>query len=441
MKKAIFLSIFLCLLSTIFSQSESKISYAGTGSYWMVERSDLRRYDNGKYTGLTQREVRSFVHAVNPPSKKALHDDVFLLVARNSGLGTWFDGSFWVNEKTLSNNRNTAMGLKGSIPASFYISPEGMLTPVVDNGFPTFRSFPSFPSEPIKVGDVWNSESVRSVDPLNMGTYTKLPMLVQYKFIGEEAYKGQEVFRINAQWATRYNQFNPDPDGDPNLESAYGSHNASILVSKKTGVALLIQDRVDETFTYANGRTVQYKGNINLFTEFPPSVNTEEVLPELEKIATVVKTPKKVYDETIDGTDETFSETDLPSVVEGKNNMVVEKTPAGLRLSIRNLQFLPNSSELVENEHSRIDMIFETLLSVPNAQFLVEGHSASTGNPIGEEELSVERAEKIMQELASRGIAQDRFIIKGVGSTSPIATNETVEGRAINRRVEITILE
>ncbi len=46
-----------------------------------------------------------------------------------------------------------------------------------------------------------------------------------------------------------------------------------------------------------------------------------------------------------------------------------------------------------------------------------------------------------MEELSSRGIAQNRFIINGLGSEIPIATNETVEGRAANRRVEITILE
>ena len=414
--------------SFLMANESSTILYEGTGSYWMVERSDLRRYDNGKYTGLMQREVRSFVHAVNPPAKRNIQHDVFLLAAKNSGLGTWFEGSFFVDEKTLSNNRNVAMGLDGSIPASFYISPEGMLMPVEDNGFPSFRSFPAFPQEAINPGDSWTSESVRSVDPLNMGNYTRLPMLVQYTFIGEEVYKGEAVYRITARWATRYNQFSIDKDGDPNLESAMGSHNATIIVLKETGAAILIQDRVDETFQYVNGRTVQFKGSINLFTEFPPSVNTDEFLPQLEKIATVV-------------TEESFSETDLPTTVEsGKNGMIVEETPAGLRLSVRNLQFLPNSSDLVDEESSRIDLIADALLKVPEANFLIEGHSASTGNPTGEKNLSVERAYKIRQELVVRGISSERFIVNGLGSEHPIATNDTTEGRAINRRVEITIL-
>ena len=430
MKKLfIIVAIYFCMPMLFVQEStQAVISYDGTGSYWMVERSDLRRYDNGKYTGLMQREVRSFVHAVKPPAKRDIQHDVFLMVAKNSGLGTWFEGSFFVDEKTLSNRRNTAMGLEGSIPASFYISPEGRLTPVVDNGFPTFRSFPAFPQEAIKPGDTWTSESVRSVDPLNMGKYTRLPMVVQYKFVGEEVYKGEDVYRITAQWATRYNQFEADPEGDENLVNAMGSHNATIIVLKRTGAAILINDRVDETFQYANGRKIQFKGSINLFTEFPPSVNTDEVLPAFEKIATVV-------------TEESFSETDLPTTVEsGKNGMIVEDTPAGLRLSVRNLQFLPNSSELVNEESSRIDLIADALLKVPEANFLIEGHSASTGNPTGEKNLSVERAYKIRQELVQRGIPAERFIVNGLGSDRPIATNDTTEGRAVNRRVEITIL-
>ncbi len=443
MKKRIFYVIFVLNVVFLFSESanrETKISYNGTGSYWMVERSDLRRYDNGKYTGLMRREVRSFVHAVNPPAKRDIQHDVFLMVAKNSGLGTWFDGSFFVDEKTLSNNRNTAMGLDGSIPASFYISPEGMLTPVEDNGFPTFRSFPAFPQEAIKVGDSWTSEAIRAVDPLNAGNYTRLSMLVQYTFVGEEKYKGEDVYRINAKWATRYGPQNFDIDGDENLVKAMGTHNATIIVLKETGAAILIQDRVDESFQYSNGRTIQFKGSINLFTEFPPSVNTDEFLPQLEKIATVVTAPAVSYvHESV--VDESFDEFDLPSVIEGKNGMIVENTPSGLRLSVRNLQFLPNSSELVQTESARVDLIAGTLLKASGATFLIEGHSASTGNPSGEKELSVERANKIMQELVDRGISADRFIVNGLGSTRPITTNETFEGRASNRRVEITILQ
>ncbi len=452
--------IFFQISTLLFSQTEntSTIIYEGSGSYWMVERSDLRRYDNGRYTGLTQREVRSFVHPISAPSQRELQGDVILIASKNAGVGSWFDGSFFVSEKTLSNQQQTALGLDGAIPAKFFISPDGILIPIEDNGFPTFRSFPAFPQEKLKPGDTWLADAYRSVDPLNKGIYTKLKMTVQYTFVGEEEYLGEEVFRIRAQWATRYGQRYWDYDGDKDLIQANGTHKANIIVLKDTGAAMLIQDSVDETFSYSNGQTVQFKGSINLFTEFPPAVNTEDILPSLGKIASIAPektTPSFVEQE---GATESFSANELPNAIQPSdtnppsevlplqpetitNNMLVEKTPAGLRLSIRNIQFLPDSAEFAPEEYTRLDMIAETLLTIPNAQFLVEGHSASVGNPRGEKQLSIERAQKIVEELSKRGINREQFLTNGFGSERPIASNETFEGREANRRVEITILE
>ena len=53
----------LGIISLIYNASsqESVLQYRGSGSYKYIERSDLRRYDNGKYVGLTSREIRSFI--------------------------------------------------------------------------------------------------------------------------------------------------------------------------------------------------------------------------------------------------------------------------------------------------------------------------------------------------------------------------------------------
>jgi outer membrane protein OmpA-like peptidoglycan-associated protein len=56
-------------------------------------------------------------------------------------------------------------------------------------------------------------------------------------------------------------------------------------------------------------------------------------------------------------------------------------------------------------------------------------------------ELSVQRAKRMVDELVKRGISADRFLYKGWGGTRPLRDNATEEGRAQNRRVEITILE
>ena len=50
-----------------YSQESVKLSYNGSGNYILVERTDLRRYDNGRYIGLMSREVRSFITAMDKP--------------------------------------------------------------------------------------------------------------------------------------------------------------------------------------------------------------------------------------------------------------------------------------------------------------------------------------------------------------------------------------
>ncbi|MDR2897195.1 MAG: hypothetical protein LBU99_00150, partial [Spirochaetaceae bacterium] len=71
----VFLLVTLCLCSAAAAQEAENsgentvsISYSGSGGYRMVERTDLSRYLNGKYTGLTRREVRSFIDMLPSPA-------------------------------------------------------------------------------------------------------------------------------------------------------------------------------------------------------------------------------------------------------------------------------------------------------------------------------------------------------------------------------------
>ena len=125
----------------------------------------------------------------------------------------------------------------------------------------------------------------------------------------------------------------------------------------------------------------------------------------------------------------------------GNAALAVEKTASGLRLTMQNLRFKADSAELLDSEAARLDAIAEVLKQAPESQFLVEGHTASVGYPAGELRLSAERARAIAAALARRGIDADKFICRGSGATKSIADNTTREGKAKNRRVEITILE
>ncbi|MBQ9205531.1 MAG: OmpA family protein [Treponema sp.] len=432
MKK--FVVFFVFLLSTLcFSQT--KISYSGDSTYTLVERTNLRRYVNGKYSGLTSREVRSFITKTDiPTGVRSLKSD------------RWYSGNFFVSEETLRDSKSTLAGIHDAIPSVFKISSEGKMTMIEDNGYPTFRSFPSYTTEQLTIGDSWKGEAERAVDPLNKGIFTRIPILVRYTFAGAEVYKGENVYRIKAIWQTNYgfSNFDRDVKGDDALLKATGGHKADIIVRAHTGEAILINDSVDETFTYSDGTQVNLKGTITLFTEYPPAIDHDKLIFALNRIAKSDDSPKKGTGTSsiasTKGTEKSTKEK-ITTAGTGKNNMVFEETPAGLRLSVRDIKFKADSDEILGSEKQRLDEIADVLKLAPNSQFLIEGHTAAVGKPEGEQRLSEQRARKIAAELSKRGISAHKFICKGYGGNKPIASNETDAGRAQNRRVEITILE
>src|SRR5574344_1132638 len=131
-KKLSILLISFCI-SKLFAQQT--INYSGLSSYYMVERSDISRYDNDKYTGLLSREVRSSIRNIQAPKSTPSF-------AQND---SWYSGSFFVLEQTKSNQQNTSKGIDSNIDSTFRINANGEMVVVKDNGFPTFRSFPCYP--------------------------------------------------------------------------------------------------------------------------------------------------------------------------------------------------------------------------------------------------------------------------------------------------------
>ena len=465
------------------------LKYNGSGSYVYIERTDVRRYDNGKYTGLVSREVRSFIAPTSVPSGGKISD-------------RYYDGSFFIDEATKRNSREVNLGINGAVSSSFKISSDGILTMLVDNGYPSFRSFPAFTNQRISIGDKWQAKAERVVDPLNKGIFTKLPILVEYTYLKDELFHGEEVYVFSAQWATRYGISYWDFAGDKDLKSAQGSHKATMYVSKKSGNALVVRDMVDETFIYNDGNIYSFKGSISMFTEYPPAYDKNKLIPALQRVASVSeKEIKEILEKPVNESswienekkssgsiekndfesgansrrnnsyaekkiakneNQTYGAKNHPQkkkdsadeiqskISAGKNSssnsksekkVIVENTAAGIRLTMQNLNFKPDSAELLPGENDRLDQIAQVLKEVPDQMFLVEGHTASVGYEKGEMKLSVERANSVANALIQRGIPREKFICKGSGGTKPIADNSTQEGKAKNRRVEITILE
>jgi len=99
-----------------------------------------------------------------------------------------------------------------------------------------------------------------------------------------------------------------------------------------------------------------------------------------------------------------------------------------------------DSSTLKPQFRTTLDEIANSLKRYPNSLIDVYGHTDSTGSDQYNQTLSERRASTVANYLITRGVAGTRIRSQGYGETMPIASNDTAEGRARNRRVEIKIV-
>ena len=84
-----------------------------------------------------------------------------------------------------------------------------------------------------------------------------------------------------------------------------------------------------------------------------------------------------------------------------------------------------------------LDDIAQALTNFPDWRLRIVGHTDATGSQARNRALSVERAEVIKAALVQRGIDAGRLTVSGAGQDRSVATNDTPQGRALNRRVEL----
>ena len=102
------------------------------------------------------------------------------------------------------------------------------------------------------------------------------------------------------------------------------------------------------------------------------------------------------------------------------------------------VNFDTGKSTIKPESTKTLDDAASVLNAAASLSVVVGGHTDNVGTPESNLKLSEDRAKAVVAALVQRGIAADRLTAKGFGQTAPIADNRTEEGRAKNRRVELT---
>ncbi|WP_366186990.1 OmpA family protein [Flavobacterium ovatum] len=119
----------------------------------------------------------------------------------------------------------------------------------------------------------------------------------------------------------------------------------------------------------------------------------------------------------------------------------VERVGEGIKLVLNEnaVRFDTNKSSLTAAAKTNLDKLIPVFQEYADTNITIFGYTDSTGSADYNLKLSGERAASVKSYLASKGLSSSRFKVTGLGIADPIASNETVEGRSKNRRVEFAI--
>jgi len=292
-----------------------------------------------------------------------------------------------------------------------------------DVSLPSVRNIPRFPDYDLKPGDSWNffAEEVHDLFPFFFIDYRlHIPFRVFYTYDGSFEEDGILYDRILINYNIYYEEdpvltsYKHPEWGNVFPEKIVGSFYQEYIWERELGRPKNVEDRFEYTYYLSTGDSYTFSGISYGKVLSAEHMDREQMVQEIND----------VLEE------------------EGIEDIHVTNEKDGVKISIENIRFLPDSPVLEESEIIKLERISEILLRHRDRDVLINGHTARFGTEESSQILSEERAAAVASYLIENQIREESEIVtRGYGSLSPIGDNATIEGQRMNRRVEITILE
>lgn len=110
-------------------------------------------------------------------------------------------------------------------------------------------------------------------------------------------------------------------------------------------------------------------------------------------------------------------------------------------LVLEDLQFATGKHDILPKSFKMLNQLVDYLERKPKLRIRLEGHTDNVGSEDKNQLLSEQRAQAVRNYLLSKGIQSDRIVVIGLGQKQPIESNATPEGRAMNRRTEVHVID
>jgi outer membrane protein OmpA-like peptidoglycan-associated protein len=133
---------------------------------------------------------------------------------------------------------------------------------------------------------------------------------------------------------------------------------------------------------------------------------------------------------------------DIPAAAgyqEYSKDIPLKNIAVGTKIVLRNIFFDFDKATLRPESTYELERLIQLLKDVPTMHIEIGGHTDSKGADDYNMKLSASRAQSVLDYLAAHGIDKARLTSKGYGETKPMASNDTDEGRQLNRRTEFEI--
>jgi outer membrane protein OmpA-like peptidoglycan-associated protein len=123
------------------------------------------------------------------------------------------------------------------------------------------------------------------------------------------------------------------------------------------------------------------------------------------------------------------------------SSLDVKKEDRGVVITLSgSVLFATGKYHLLPAAQQKLDEVAKALLAQGFKEIIVEGHSDSRGSADSNQALSLNRARAVREYLVGNGITATQITARGMGETRPVASNNTPDGRANNRRVELIVI-
>ena len=197
------------------------------------------------------------------------------------------------------------------------------------------------------------------------------------------------------------------------------------VYNKKTGEPVQgdvvfqdIKDGIIVNKVKTEGDDAYYETVLPIGERYGFYADTEGFLAENQNLSTKGYNPKDVID----------------------RDLYVVPLEVGQSIRLNNIFFDFAKADLRDESHLELDRILPYFRKFPNLKIELGGHTDSVGSDDANQQLSENRANAVRNYMISQGVPEDKIVAVGYGEQEPVATNDTDEGRQLNRRVEFKVL-